>query len=358
MPDRPLLAAAQAFRAELLAGERARAVRLVNAYGRVYRQLQDAIQALAEQIAGLDHPAAADVQELATLRALRTQVEERVTAFGGFADAELREGASQAIAQGLGHWEQLTLLAFPEVLRATVGGAFMRLHPDAVETMIGFLGNDSPLTTSLTRQLGPAVANAVADKLISGVALGLNPRATAAIIRNELGQGLTWSLNTTRTAQLWAYREANRAAMVANQAITPGWTWLAALDDRTCLSCVAMNGTHHAAAEVLNDHHSGRCVAVPETVSWQSLGIDLPETGAQVESGEDWFGRQPEATQQAMMGPGMYDAWRAGRFDVQDLSQPYQDPVYGEMLREASLKDLLGPRARHMQGRGRLAAGG
>jgi hypothetical protein len=36
----------------------------------------------------------------------------------------------------------------------------------------------------------------------------------------------------------------------------------------------------------------------------------------------------------------MFEAWKAGKFDFRDLSQRYNDPVYGELLREASLKDL------------------
>jgi hypothetical protein len=44
------------------------------------------------------------------------------------------------------------------------------------------------------------------------------------------------------------------------------------------------------------------------------------------------------------MGPGMYEAWQAGEFDFKDLSRKYGDPIYGDMLRQASLKDLVGVR--------------
>jgi hypothetical protein len=348
-PSHPVLTAAQRFRAELLAGERDRAVRLVNAYGGVYRRLQDSIQALVDAIDALPDPTPGQVHRLAAYRSLEAQILEQVSRYGGFADLELDAGARQMIQTGLTHWEQLTLLSVPSPLQATLRASFTRLHPDAVETMVGFLGNDSPLHQALTKQLGQAVADAVGERLVASVGLGWNPRRAARVIRDELGQGLNWSLNTSRTAQLWAYREANRAAMVANSQITPGWIWHSAMengDGRTCMSCIAKHGSHHTADEVLNDHHSGRCVAVPETVSWQSLGLDLPDNRPQIPAGEDWFRGQTEAQQRQLMGDGMYQAWRDGKFSFQDLSRPYDDAVYGEMLREASLKDLLGENAR------------
>ena len=45
------------------------------------------------------------------------------------------------------------------------------------------------------------------------------------------------------------------------------------------------------------------------------------------------------------MGGAMFDAWRAGEFRFGELSVRYDDAVYGDMLREASLVGLLGERA-------------
>jgi hypothetical protein len=78
-------------------------------------------------------------------------------------------------------------------------------------------------------------------------------------------------------------------------------------------------------------------VAIPNVRQAAAFGLPQPE----IEPGEQWFKRQPEAFQRERMGPGRFDAWKAGKFDFRDLSVPYNDPVYGEMLREATLKGLL-----------------
>lgn len=57
--------------------------------------------------------------------------------------------------------------------------------------------------------------------------------------------------------------------------------------------------------------------------------------------------------QRAIMGPALYAAWRAGDVRWGDFSRPYQDNVFGEMLRAASLRDLLGDGARRYYTNGR-----
>jgi hypothetical protein len=90
------------------------------------------------------------------------------------------------------------------------------------------------------------------------------------------------------------------------------------------------------------------CAMLPLTRSYADLGFaGIDEAPQTFETGAAWFARQSAATQQALMGPSMWDAWRAGEFAFSDLSVPYQDDVYGEMLREASLKGLLGKRAQN-----------
>lgn len=176
--------------------------------------------------------------------------------------------------------------------------------------------------------------------MIDGIVMGRGPATTAAAIRGELGQGLTWVLNTARTAQVYSYRQATTASYIANSDIVEGWKWWAALDARVCMSCVAKHGSRHKVDEPLNDHHSGRCVALP-IVSLPNGAGDIPDT-----TGEQWFNGLQTSQQVDLMGPAMHRAWKANEFSIQDLIEPYQDPVYGEMLRAASLKGVLGERAR------------
>lgn len=348
MPEHPVIDAAERFRAQLLRMERDQAMRYVNAYGRIFSDLRPMIETLQAEIARMEVPTAEAVERLARWKALRRQIAEEVARFGQFVDTDMMTNVQTMISLGLQHGEQMTLAGLPEPLAAAIRTQWNRLPVDAVRALLGFLAPGSPLHSALVEQLGDAVAAGVERALLRGITLGQNPRTIAEIIRREMGQALTWALRTVRTAQLWAYREANRASYVANGDIVEGWVWHAKLGDgRTCMSCIAQHGSIHPVTEVLNDHHNGRCAMVPLTVSWESLGFPgLPDTRPSVSSGEAWFTGLSEAEQQRTMGPAMWRAWKAGEVRWEDLSRAHTDPVYGEMRTAASLRALLGSGAR------------
>lgn len=335
----PVLEAATRYRAQLLARERAASTRLVEAYGRAYASLQAEAEALQQQLAAMADPQQADVTRLASLRSLTRQMQREVERYAEFADAEIVRSVSASIDLGLAHSRGLVEAHFPTAAtRAAVRARWDMLPAEQVETILGFTAENSPLRTRLVGRLGEAVATRVANALVDAIATGTNPRQVARLIRREMGQGLTWSLTTARTAQLWAYREAARANYIANRSVVAGWIWLSALDGRCCMSCIAQHGSFHPVDEVLAGHHNCRCVPVPSVPLATQLGIKPPV----IETGEVWFNRQTAAKQRAQMGPGLYEAWKSGSVAFSGLSQSYRDPVYGTMLRETPLMDLVG----------------
>lgn len=82
--------------------------------------------------------------------------------------------------------------------------------------------------------------------------------------------------------------------------------------------------------------HNCRCVALPKTVSFRSLGIDLDDQG--VEAGPDVFAALPAAAQAEILGPGKYAALRAGEITLQDLVAHRDSPAWGPSTSEASLR--------------------
>lgn len=343
----PVLDAATRFRAEVAANERAAAGRLTQAYTRAYARLGNSIAALEEHIAGLTTaPHRSEVMRLSALRSLREQAREEIERFAVFADTEISNSASNMILSGLAHSRALVQAHFGNMAAGkAVVARFDMLPVESVETMLGFLADGSPLRQALVGRLGAAVAGRMADALVDGIATGMNPRQVAALARRELGVGLTWALNTARTAQLYAYREASRANYAANRDIVGSWVWWSELSSpRTCMSCISKHGSIHSVDETLNDHHSGRCTPLPQInpVISRQLGLAPLE----IETGESWFNRQPEAEQRKRMGPGMFEAWKAGAVQFGQLSEPYEDAVYGTMQREASLVGLLGEKAK------------
>lgn len=345
----PALEAAALFRAALLRQERAQAARFVRAYGEIYRVLLAQIDAMVEDIMQDPPRVKWRAGQLRRWKRLEQDIVNELTRYGAYVDTELRQALQQQIALGLRHAEALVTAGWPDELIEAMEPLFQRLPAEAVINLLGFTAPDSPLHAALVDQLGPAVAEAVKDKIATGLALGWGPRKTATEIRRALGQGLTWALRTVRTSQLWAYREANRAYFVANEDIIEGWIWYATLGDpRTCVSCIAMHGTFHTNDEVLNDHYNGRCAMIPKTRSWAELGLpdDLPESGPQVQSGRDWFDGLSDAEQQGYMGEAKWRAWKDGAISWDDLTATHDDTVYGPMRVEASLKEILGEGAK------------
>jgi SPP1 gp7 family putative phage head morphogenesis protein len=215
---------------------------------------------------------------------------------------------------------------------AEASSRFVPVLPDDLAILTEWLRPGGMLYDRL-RMLSGTNIQATIDAILEGVRLGRNPRVIADAVRKMFGRGLADALRFVRTAQLWAYREANRASMVANQDVLEGWVWSAAFDERTCMSCVVMHGTIHPVDEALNDHHNGRCVAIPLVIGFPN---PVEQTGLQ------WFEQQSEATQRALMGPGKYDAWRSGSIRLDQLTEERRDDVYGLMRVEPSLKSLLG----------------
>lgn len=332
------------FRQALLAGERASAVRLVRSYGAIWQRLQAQVEALDAEIAALadlGKPWRAAKSE--RLKVLQGQIEGELRRYAAIVEDEVDAGARQAIKVAQEHARAMTEASLPGVreLDARIMATWQALDPGAVESLLGFLDEASPLRVGLRERFGAETAQAVSDALTEGMALGYGPRKTATIVRRQMGTALDSALRLSRTAQVNAYRESTRAAYVANRAIVPQWRWTAARDGRTCMSCIAMDGTLHGYDERLNDHWNGRCAMVPVPIDYADLGLNVPRTQRPAwQSGREWFGEQPEVVQRQMMGPKKFDAWKRGEFDLDALSEEVNDNIWGRMRVETPLKNL------------------
>lgn len=201
------------------------------------------------------------------------------------------------------------------------------LQPNAVDVVTRFLRPD----TELYKRIGLWAGNArdgVIQSIVKGVGLGKNPRVIAADITRAFGTELTDALRTTRTSQLWAYRESTRLNYIANG--VSGWIWLAELDEVTCGACAAMHGTFHTNEEQLDGHYNCRCAMIPATAA-----------DAIKQSGEDFFNSLSEEQQDKMLGRGKAQALRDGKFAFSDLVRQDADKTYGHMRIEVPLKDLV-----------------
>lgn len=307
--------------------------RLIQAYKQIYRRLKTLIDALVLEI-GNEYPTKGQLTRMARYQQLIEQAADELRAFQVLATNETEAAGETGIAVGQRYAREVlsTIVAGD----ASIVGAFNRLPGEAVKTLLGFLDPAGPLYARLA-ELAPFVTQRVADVMVEGIGLGVNPREIARAVESAFGGGLTDALRTVRTAQIWAYREASRANFLANADVVSGWVWHAEMGPRTCMSCIAMHGTVHPLTEHLNDHYNGRCSAVPIVKGFDP--VVLPGDG------ERWFSEQPASVQLQMMGKQKYDAWKAGKINIADFPGIHRDSVYGAMRIEKPYKELVNNRS-------------
>lgn len=321
-------------RRELLRLERATASEMVRMYGGIWQRLREAIETLAQQY---NTAAAANaeispswIHEFNRLYNLQRQTEAEMRHFIDAAEARIVENEREAVAAAGQHFDELmTVSAGPGVV-----GRWDRLPVEAVSDLVGFTADGSPLR-DLLDELGDSASQAVRDGLIEGLAIGQNPREIARRIRKELGGNLTRLLRISRTETLRAYREATRRNYQANDDIIAGWRWLAAKQARTCVMCLAMDGTFHTLDEHLDDHPNGRCAYVPVLRGEEG-------DGPQWETGAEWLEKSNEDIQRQVLGDAGYEAYKAGAVTLRDYVGQKHDKDWGSTRYARSLREILG----------------
>lgn len=334
------------WRQRIVRENEALARRLQAAYARTLPRLRQEIDTLDQRLRALyEANESIDPQQLRDLRewqALRASIEAEMRDFAVIARNETAQGQQTAIRAGSDAAREMAVSTSGRLAPA-VEAAWNRPDPAALEQLINYA--DGAALRAEFAQLGQRAADGFADVMLAAVAQGKNPLALARIMELWLSVPYAQAENIARTTQLWSYRSATHAAYRVNSEVVTGWLWYSAADDRTCISCWSQHGSVHPVNEILDDHHRGRCVPVP-IVRGTRWADDF-------ESGPARFEALAGDRQRRIMGPGMHAAWRAGAVNWRDFSRSYQDNVFGEMLRAASLRELLGDEARSYYSYGR-----
>lgn len=326
-----IIAQRNRWRQELVEDYQPVAERLVRAYGGVADNLQsvadDLVNQLVEMVdAGVTIDRGA-LQGMTTYQRLLVQTRIETNDFARLLERQMTGLSEDAI---------LTGSRAARGLSTTIGGqivarVWIEPSPEVIARLISYV--DSAAMQTRFAAFGTNAATDLADTILAGVAQGKGPRAIARLMSDWIeGVPLGWANNAARTVQIYSYRYANHTAYRANERVLDGWMWSAALDARTCVSCISQHGKVYPLNKTLNDHHSGRCAPIPlvKGATWM----------LEMQTGPEWFVEQPVSTQRKMMGPGMYDAYQRGDVAWEDLSRPYHDDVYGEMLRVSTLREL------------------
>jgi 8-oxo-dGTP pyrophosphatase MutT (NUDIX family) len=271
--------------------------------------------------------------QLAQLRRyvrLLVQVQAEIARFTGQTAAPIIEQL-QADAAYEGIQNALTMIeaSVSSAGGSTVDLAFDQLNTAAVENIVAIAGAGRPLG-DLLQAAYPLSANGITNELVYGTAKGQNPRKTArSIIENGLAQGLNHMLLVARDQQVRAVRESARQQYA--RAGIEGYRRLAAKQARTCLACLALDGTIWPTSELMALHPQDRCSMLPLVPGFEPV---------QFETGPEWFMKQPASVQKEMMGPGKYELWKAGGFEFDQLATIKPNRTWGPSAQVTTLKDL------------------
>lgn len=338
------------FRAALLAAERESAVRLVQSYGGVYEKLQTYIRALEADIAEMgDAATPGSVARLARYKELLKQTAAEMDRFAVILENEvgmLRSTAARTATVQTAQLIQEALPDMPQGAKAAIVARMNRLPTEAVATMLGQLAADSPLQ-AIFQEYGAQAAKTLSDTILSGVALGYNPRKVAGQMRAALGGDLSRALAISRTETLRAYRMASLANYKANPEIVRGWIWTVTkdTDPPPCLACLAVDGQEFSMDEGFMPSHVGcRCVPRPKTITYRDMGLDVDEPPDDYQTGKEWFESLPESEQRTFFGKSAWEAYQAGEVKLSDFIGVQESADWGKSFVERSLKDILGER--------------
>lgn len=209
----------------------------------------------------------------------------------------------------------------PEQLDAIVERTTQQIHASSL-----------PLSADAERAMKQA--------LVKGVALGANPRDTAARILRRVGGafdgGLARAVRIARTETLDAHRAAAQATERRNRDVLTDWEWHANLDTRTCPACLGMHGSRHDLDEPGPiDHQNGRCARIAITKSWRELGFDIDEPAPLKTDAEAWLRNLPVQDQQKVLGPKRWAAWDKGDLALSDMAQTRKNPGWRDSIQVA-----------------------
>lgn len=321
----PLERAIRNQRRALLAIERKGAQEIVRAYHIVEARLKQNLDLLTREIAharsqGIEvKPGWLFAQE--RYRQLLIELQNSTLEFLHSALATITEMQTQAVSRAPSDAEKLILASMgpaPHEATTYLRATFGKLPAAALHMMIGRASDGQPLGELLS-EIVPSSVEAVRHSLAYGVATGQHPRVIADDVVVRSGMSRTRALAIARTETLGAYRAVTQRRYNESK-VVDSWEWRAALDNRCCAACAAMNGTIHPVTEPLASHPNCRCVAVPRTPSWAELGFHgIPDTRPKYRSPEERFGALPEAEQLAILGRARLDAYNAGKITLADM---------------------------------------
>lgn len=327
MPDSEVIRVMRGFKRDLLAGERAQMQEMARRWLDVERRLQAQMDALALEMDAIQRNGGFVSRELllnqVRYRELVMQLTDELEGYTEFAEVQITAQQRRLTRLGVAHGERA-------ITAQGIRTGFNRLPIEAVQNLVGLVGDGSPLRALLV-QSWPLSANRLTQELINGVALGYNPRKTARLMAQGARGSLERMMVIARTEAMRVYRTASLESYRASGVVT-SYVRLSARDNRVCAGCLAADSEEYDLATDFQSHPQCRCTLIPKIA-----GIPL-----RFQSGAAWFEEQPAATQLEILGRGRYKLWATGEVtNFKDFFTVRPNTTWGDSLQVTPLRKLV-----------------
>lgn len=273
------------------------------------------------------------------IKEARTQFEDYARTVYNETRGLQQEAADRAIDQAY----DLVRGAFGSAYEDRTNRPTVLIRPGVAEmqSLVGFLGDGSPLN-ELLATFGTQASSAISRALLVGITTGQGTREIARAISRATNIPRIRAETIARTELHRTFREATRRTFEANKDVVTGWIWHAAQQRRTCAACWALHGTFHPVTEQLNGHVRCRCAMLPQTKTWEELGIKgVEDERITVPLGSDLFDKLTAADQRYILGPSKYALFAADKITLPDLATLKKDARWGNSWQESTIAQAL-----------------
>lgn len=345
-----IIRAALHFRGQLVKGNLKASRQIIDAYLAAYKNIKPELdfvnKEIAAQIAAGAKPSSQLIFEKGRMERILSTVTTEIQKVTATSAKIVTAQQSDAVAQALKDAKVLSELARDPSLSwpppaGITGPTWANINQGQLTSLVGIAGDGSPLHT-LLGELAPDAADKAKAMLVSNVTQGRTATEIAHGMHEVLGANMARALAVARTETMRSYRVATQESFKENDDVIAKWRWVAQLSYSTCIACISMHGQEFPLTEPMASHVNCRCVAIPISKSFKELGAKgAKETNTSIQTGKDWFDKQPEDTQRKVLGPAKYDAWKDGKIGIDDMVKHSHSDDWGGSYHEASLKGAL-----------------
>lgn len=316
VPPDPVARALQ-LRAELERIDAATLRRTLLALSFARRRIDQSIAALLEALGDPETALTSNALSLATRAETLRQIEAALNRAGLQLEPALIRAREQAVEAALTAAEEIAQAqGFSLQDGLDTARRWTRLDESAVKELVETMQDGRPMSRWI-RQFGPETRQAIEETIERAVTEHANVGDLGRELAKQADLAERRALLVTRESTFGVQRRAADESFKQNRRILRGKMRIEKLDEKTCRTCVALNGVIYPVDQIIPTHVG--CRMTPAPVVRGGIGIQ------EIENGDEWLAQQSELHQRTVIGSEAgYDAWKAGEVQLADFTEVYE----------------------------------